>query len=263
MLTWDATTERYFHHGVDRGVIYLPAPVVWNGLISVDEMGGGNSDITYRDGKVIFADVDPSDFEAVVSAFFFPDALSPCLGIVEAADHFYVDNQKPKRFDLSYRSLIGSGTAGDMFGYQIHLIYNCLASIGRRVRKTLSDTPDPMTFDFGIVCTPVKMTGFRPSAHYIIDTRGMLPAQLVDLENLLYGVGVTAGRMPTPNEMFELTNFGTMIFVRGEGGGIVSVKGASSYFTENSDGSYTITGIEATDIGDEYTISDGVNTDVY
>ncbi len=262
MLTWDAPTERYFHHGVDRGVLYLPSHVVWNGLVSVDEMGGGASEVTYRDGKVIFAEIEPSDFEAQVSAFFFPDEFSSCIGIVQAAENLYVDNQKPARFGLSYRTLVGSGTTGDMFGYQIHLVYNALASIGRRTHKTLSDTPEPMTFSFDICCTPVKLPTFRPSAHYILDTRGMNPGQITELEDLLYGVGVTEGRLPEPSELYEMMSFGVMMYVSANGDDTVKISGSSSYFTLNPDGSYTLTNINAVDIGDEYTISDGGNTDV-
>lgn len=262
MLAWDAPTERYFHYGVDRGVLYIPGldPVAWNGLISVDEQGGGGSEILYRDGRVILADLDPSDFAANISAFFFPDEFSACLGIPEAAENLYVDNQKPKRFSMSYRSLIGSGNTGDMFGYQIHLIYNCLASIGTRSRKTLTDTTEPATFEFGIVCTPVKLPGFRPSAHYILDTRGMLSGQIAELEAMLYGDGVTPGEMPTSTELFEMMNFGVVKKVHNEGGNIVSIKGAGQYFTDNGDGTYTITDMNASTVGNEYVISDGGNT---
>lgn len=262
MITWDAPTERYFQHGVDRGAIYIgaAAPVPWNGLTGLDEMGGGSSEMIYRDGKIIMADVDASDFAASISAYFFPDELSVCLGIPEATENLYVDNQKPKRFGLTYRSLIGSGSAGDMFGYQIHLVYNCLASIGHRARKTLTDTPEPMEFTFDVVCTPVKLAGFRPTAHYILDTRGMNAGQLLDLENLLYGVGVTAGRLPLPTELYDLMNFGIIMKVHNNGDHTIKISGANQYFTLQPDGSYVVTNMNATDIGNEYTISDGANT---
>lgn len=262
-ITWDAAAERYFQQGVDRGVLYIPtkSPVPWNGLIGVDESGGGSSEIVYRDGKVVLADIDASDFSATISALFYPDELSSCLGMPEVAENLYVDNQKPTRFNLSYRSLIGSGTAGDMFGYQIHLVYNCLASIGGFQRKTLSDQPTPMTFQFAIVCTPVKLAGYRPSAHYILDTRGMLQGQIDELEGILYGVGATAGRMPLPTELFDLMNFGLIMKVHDEGGNVVSIKGASQYFTDNLNGAYTITNMNAVDNGaGSWSISDGANT---
>lgn len=263
MLTWDPPNERYYHQGLDRGVIYIGAdpPVTWNGLVEVNEGGTSNTEIIYRDGKVILADIDASDFEASVSAVFFPDELSACLGIPKAAENFYVDNQKPKRFGFSYRTLVGSGSTGDMFGYQIHLVYNALASIGQRSRKSLSDSPEMMPFDFNLVCTPIKVTGFRPSAHYIIDTRGMNVGQITDLENILYGAGVVAGRLPTPTELFSLLNFGVTMKVHNNGDGTVKITSAETYMTENLDGSsYTVTNINAVLSGNHYTISDGGNT---
>ena len=260
LLSWDATTERYYHHGLDRGVLYLPAPKVWNGLVSVDEGGGGGSEITYRDGKIVLASVEASDFEATVSALFFPDELSAFIGIAEAAENLYVDNQPPKRFGMSYRTLIGSGTAGDMFGYQIHLLYNCMASIGRRARKTITENSELTPFDFSLVCTPVKLAGYRPSAHYILDTRGMNAGQITELENLLYGVGATVGRLPTVTELFDMMNFGVTMKVHDNGDHTVKISGAAQYFTLNPDGTYSITNMNATDIGDEYTITSGGNT---
>lgn len=262
-ITWDSAAERFFQQGVDRGVVYIPTkgPFPWNGLMGVDESGGGSSEILYRDGKVILADIDASDFAATVSALFYPDELSSCLGLPEVTENLYVDNQKPTRFALSYRSLIGSGATGDMFGYQIHLIYNCLASISGVSRKTLSNTPDPMVFQFALSCTPVKLTGYRPSAHYILDTRGMNQGQIDELEGILYGVGVTAGRMPTPTELFELMNFGVIMKVHNEGGNLVSIKGANAYFTDNGNGGYTVTNMNAVDdAAGSWTISDGGNT---
>lgn len=262
MLTWDPPNERYFHQGLDRGVIYIGSnsPVVWNGLTGVEEGGQGGSEITYRDGKIILADVEPSDFQASVSAVFFPDELSACLGIPEAAENLYVDNQKPKRFSFAYRTLVGSGSTGDMFGYQIHLIYNALATIGTRSRRSISDTPEMMPFTFDLVCTPIKLSGYRPSAHYILDTRGMNSGQIQELENVLYGVGVISGRMPTPTELFEMMNFGVLMKVHNNGDNTIKISGSSQYFTENANGSYTLTNMNAIVSGDNYAISDGGNT---
>lgn len=262
MLTWDPPNERYFHQGLDRGAIYIgdDPPVAWNGLTDVTEGGSSNTEIMYRDGKIILADIDASDFQASVSAFFFPDEFSICIGIPEAAENLYVDNQKPKRFNLSYRTLVGNGSSGDLFGYQIHLVYNCLASIGTRARKTLSDSPEMMPFNFDLVCTPVKLPGFRPSAHYIIDTRGMQSGQLKELEDLLYGTVSTPGHFPTITELFELMNFGVIMRVYDNGDGTYKITGAGQYFDDHGDGSYSVSNMNAVVVGNEYEISDGGNT---
>lgn len=262
MLTWDPPNERYFHQGLDRGAIYIgdDPPVAWNGLTEITEGGSSNTEIIYRDGKIILADVDASDFVASVGAVFFPDEFSACIGIPEAAENLYVDNQKPKRFNLSYRTLVGNGMTGDLFGYQIHLVYNCLASIGSRGRRSLSDNPEMMPFNFDLVCTPVKLPGFRPSAHYIIDTRFMQAGQRKELEELLYGKGSTPGHFPTVTELFELMNFGVTMKVYDNPDDTYKITGAGQYFTDNGDGSYTVSNINAVVAGSNYAISDGGNT---
>jgi len=177
----------------------------------------------------------------------------------------YVDNQKPKQFDLSYRTLIGSGTRGDMFGYQIHLIYNCMATIGQRSRNTIGSDVAPVQFKFDIVCTPVKLPGYRPTAHYIIDTRTLDASTISSLETILYGTadGVTPGRMPTPTELFEMLNFGDALTVTVHTDGTFTVEGSSDNLEEIDINSFVMNNINGTDHGDgTYDISDGGNTDV-
>ena len=213
MLEWDDQNERYFHHGCDRGVLYADGldPVVWNGITGVRESGNGTSTMYYIDGRVYLADVDPTDFSGSLTAYAFPDEFARCMGMPEIADGLIADNQKPKRFNLSYRTLIGSGLEGDMFGYQIHLIYKAMASISPRQRKTLSAAPAPMEFEFDMVATPVALPGFRPTAHYVIDTRHLDAGTIAALEEILYGDGETPGQLPEPEDLYDLLNFGTAI----------------------------------------------------
>lgn len=185
----------------------------WDGLVSFDEGEAGASTVYYRDGVIYLADVDASDFSGKLTTMFFPRKFSECLGFPEATDGLFVDNQKPKRFDFCYRSLIGSGSRGDMFGYQLHLVYNAMASVGTKQRKTIGSDVSPVSFDFDLVCTPVKLPGFRPTAHFVIDTRGMSPNVLAQIETILYGTSTIPGRMPTPGELYDLMNFGDAITV--------------------------------------------------
>ena len=277
MLTWDEPNERYYQHGVDRGVLYTngsDGAVVWNGLTGVDESGEGESHILYRDGLIYMADVVPGDFKGKATALFYPDEFSTNLGIVEAAGGLYVDYQKPKRFGMSYRSLIGSGTAGDMFGYQIHLVYNAMAAIGDRDHRTTTDSPNPMDFAFDLVCTPVKLPGYRPSAHYILDTRHLDVTLIKDLEDILYGTDGVPGRLPTPLELFEWMNFGVTITVTDIQGGVIhgnvggnltvdlfTIAGNKENVVSKPDGSFQANNINATDNADgTYTITDGGDT---
>lgn len=265
MIIWDDPDKRYYQHGLDRGVLYIPTknPVPWNGLISFDEGGEGSTEIMYRDGVIYLADADASDFAGKITAIMYPDAFSACIGIPEAADGLYVDNQKPQPFSMSYRTLIGSGTRGDMFGYQIHLVYNCMANVGRRQRRTIGKETDPTLFDFDVVCTPVKLPGYRPTAHYVIDTRGMSPSTIDQIEDILYGAGSTPGRMPTPTELYELMFFGEGLVVTVHTDGTFTVQGSSDNLEEIDINHFVMRNINGTDNGDgTYVISDGGDTDV-
>lgn len=268
MLTWDKPDERFYQTGVDRGVLYPSGsdPVVWNGLTGVDESGNGSTEVSYLDGKIFLADSDATDYSGKLNAFNFPDEFMVCIGMPQVADGLILDNQKPKRFSLCYRSLIGSGLTGDQFGYQIHLIYNAMAAIGNTSRKTINNTPSPIEFSFDLVATPVKLPGFRPTAHYILDTRRLDPETISELEAILYGSadGLTPGRMPTPTELYDMLHFGTAIAVTSYvADGTYNVKGKLSNVYMTGPDTYEIDNINAVDNGDgTYTISDGGDTTV-
>lgn len=258
-VVWGEPDDRYYQHGVDRGVLYPSTgnAVVWNGIIGVDESGDSSSSIYYIDGRIYLADCDPGNFKAVLTAYFWPNAFAECLGIPEVASGFYVDNQKPKRFDITYRSLIGSGTEGDMFGYQIHLVYNAMASLGTRSRKTINNSPAPMEFTFDLECTPVALPGYRPSAHYIIDTRNLDSETITQLETILYGGESEEARLPDPTELYDMLNFGSAITFTDHGDGTWTAEGAYANVHMTGPGTWEILNVNGTDNGDgTYTLED-------
>jgi len=266
LITWDDPTRRYYQHGLDHGVLYIgtAAGIPWNGLISVDEGGEGSMEMLYRDGVVYLADAEPGDHVASVTSMMYPDSFGACIGIPKVTDGLYVDNQKPQRFSMSYRTLIGSGSAGDMFGYQIHLIYNCMATIKQRKRNTIGKDTAPVSFEFDIACTPVKLPGYRPTAHIIIDTRSLSPSVLAELEAIIYGTASTAPRMPDPQELFDLMNFGDAITVTDHGDGTFTVEGSSENVIEDGPWDIILNNINATAPAADgsYVISTGGNTTV-
>jgi hypothetical protein len=251
-IEWDNPDERYYMTGLDRGVLYpkVGDPVPWNGLTSLDEVGNSTKTILYRDGRIFYADVEPGDYEASLSALFYPDEFAVCAGMPAATDGLFVDNQKPQRFGLSYRTLVGSGNSGDIFGYQIHMVYQATATIGTRARKTLTNAPDLMPFTFDICAVPVKLPGMRPSAHYILDTRFLDGATLTQLELILYGDGVIAGRLPEPIELFDMMHFGSAITFIDNGDGTWTARGSSANLIDNGDGTWQILNVNGTDNGD-------------
>lgn len=266
MITWDKPDERYFEHGLDRGVLYIPGlnPLPWNGLTGFDEGGeSGASTILYRDGVIYLADVDASDFSGHLTALFYPNEFHECLGKPEVTDGLYADNQKPKRFGFAYRTLVGSGTTGDMFGYQIHLVYQAMASIAARNRKTLGSDVTPIEFGFDIVCTPVKLAGYRPTAHYVIDTRNMSQSTVTQLENILYGEGATPGRMPSPQELFDIMNFGDAMVFTVHANKTYTVEGSAKNLAAIDSRHFQMKNINAANLGGgKYKVSTGGNTTV-
>lgn len=265
LITWDKPDERLYSYGLDRGVLYITGrnPVPWNGLQQFDEGGSGTTTMYYRDGIVYLADSDASDFVGKMTAMAYPDAFGECIGFPQVTDGLFVDNQKPKRFGLSYRTLVGSGAKGDLFGYQIHLVYNCMATIAPRQRKTLGSSMDPTTFDFDVVCTPVKMTGMRPTAHYVIDTRNMSPSKVTQLENLIYGNGSTVGVMPDPDDLFDLMNFGDAIIATLHTDGTFTIDASAENVYAIDADHFQMDNIFGTDnLDGTYLISDGGTTDV-
>lgn len=270
MLDWDDPDKRYYSHGLDRGALYIPGrpPLPWNGLQGFDENTNGSTAMYYRDGVVYLADADAGDFSGQISAIFYPNEFGDCIGIPEATDGFFVDGQKPKQFSLSYRTLVGSGSRGDMFGYQLHLVYGCMATPGTRSRKSLNNSPEPTTFTFDVVCTPVKLPGFRPAAHYVIDTRGMDQSKIDELEALLYDG--TDGVLPAPLVFFDIMNYGDALVVTDHGDGTFSVEGSNDNVVRGMDDpvlqdhQFRINNLNSTapDVNGEYTISDGGTTTV-
>lgn len=248
-ITWDKSDERYYSTGVDRGVLYPKngSAVPWNGIIGVTESGAGDTSVLYRDGHVYYADVEPGDYSGTLSAFFWPREFSECLGMPEIAPGFQADYQKPKRFDLSYRSLIGSGSAGDMFGYQIHLIYNAICSVDQRSRKTMTNSPALDEFGFSLVATPRRIKGYRPTAHFIIDTRFLSSDQIAALEDGLYG---SDPQLPDPEYVYELLKFGDEIQFEDLGEGRIRATGSSTNIVKTSYGSIKINNVNGTVVGD-------------
>lgn len=256
-INWDS--DRTYYNGLDRGVLYPDGGdgVAWNGLRSFDEGGSGSSTIYYRDGVVFYADADASDFVGKLTTIYFPDEFATCIGMPEVTDGLIVDNQKPTRFSFCYRTLVGSGERGDMFGYQLHLVYNAFATIAPRSRKSLGADPEITEFTFDLVCTPVKLAGWRPSAHYVLDTRSIGASTLATLEGILYGTLEDAARMPTPSEMYDLMNFGDTITFVDHGDGTWTASGSEANVHMISPDNWEILNVNGVDHGDgTFTLSD-------
>lgn len=204
-LLWDEAGTRVYESGIDRGVLYLSdgAGVVWNGLISVNEIVEENEiSPTYFDGVKITEIVVPGNFAATMTAFTYPDEFLEFEGTVDIGNGLFATNQRQKRFGLSYRTMIDSDS--DVQHYKIHILYNLLAVPSQKNYQTLSNSPNPIEFEWNLSAIPGEINGYRPSAHLIIDTRYMSPDLVRDIEGTLYGEGINSAVLP---EIITLTNF--------------------------------------------------------
>lgn len=180
-LVWE---DRSYEAGVDRGVLYIPGIITvgvpWNGLVSVEEAStGGEVESRYLDGVNFLNVVKASDFRANVTAFSAPREFLDYVGNRVVAPGVQVTKQPKPRFHFAYRVTTD-------YGYEIHLVYNCLATQTENSDTTISDVTEPKILSWTFDATPDVVPSVRPSAHYVVRSNGN-PTTVAELEEMLYG----------------------------------------------------------------------------
>lgn len=206
-LTWGAFGERFFEVGVDRGVLYLTgqAGVPWNGLTAVSESpSGGDARPFYLEGQKYLNFSASEEFEATIQAFGAPAEFAVCDGTAMIMNGLFVTQQRRQSFGLSYRTRVGNDSNGVDHGYKLHLVYNALAAPSERGNATIGDSTDPISFSWAITTVPAGVAGFRPTAHYLVDSRQTHPTTLAYLEAILYGSDGENPRQPTASELKDI-----------------------------------------------------------
>jgi hypothetical protein len=200
-LTWNDIGNRFFETGVDHGVLYLPDEigVPWTGLVSVSENpSGGEARPYYYDG-IKYANISAAE------EFGSPVEFYACEGMVAVQNGLFVTQQPRQSFGLSYRTLIGNDVSGVDAGYKIHLVYNALAAPASKTHTTISaDANEPTKFSWDITSLPPILSGLRPTAHFVIDSRRTPTLTLTTLENLLYGSDDNDPYLPSAQEIYDL-----------------------------------------------------------
>ena len=220
-LVWDKTGERFYETGVDRGVLYpfdseendYGEGVAWNGLSNVTESpSGAEPTAVYADNIKYLNLFSAEEFGANIEAYSYPKEFGECDGSAEIAKGVSIGQQDRKQFGFCYRTLIGSDTQGNNDGYKIHIVYGAQASPSEVSHDTVSDSPEPSPLSWEVSTTPVNVTGHKPTAHLVIDSRYADPEKLTQLENILYGQdagaegtpAAAAARLPLPDEVVTL-----------------------------------------------------------
>lgn len=206
-LAWGSSGNRIFEAGTDRGVLYVgnTPGVAWNGLIAVSEKPSGGEPTPYYMDGIKYLNVSASEeYEASISAFSAPDEFGVCDGTSSLANGLFITQQPRKSFGLTYRTLIGNDLEGLDYGYKIHLVYNALSKPTSRDNKTLQQATTPTPFAWDITTLPEMASGYKPSAHFILDTRKTAQILVDELENILYGDMLNDPRLPTALEILDL-----------------------------------------------------------
>lgn len=206
-LLWDQVGERFYEAGLDRGVLYLSdsSGVAWSGLTSVEEdFGGDSTSPTYFDGVKTRDTPSIGDFSATLTALTYPDEFLEYEGSGSFGNGLLVDNQSPKLFGLSYRSLVGNDIDGSEHGYKIHILYNLTATPESVGNETLNDSPSPANFSWRLSSVPMEARNYRPTAHVIFDSRDLEESMLNGIEDILYGASQSTARLPTINDLVDL-----------------------------------------------------------
>jgi hypothetical protein len=206
-LTWSATGERFYETGVDRGVLYVgnQPGVAWTGLISINEnVTGGTAKPYYLDGLKYLNMSTAEEYAATLAAFSSPPEFGPCDGSVAVQNGLYVTQQKRVPFNFSYRTKIGNDVDGDNNGYKIHVVYNALAAPSQRTRKTQTTSASADTMSWSVTTKSPFISGYRPTAHFVIDSRYTIPFRLKSIEDVLYGNDISAASLPAPQDFVNL-----------------------------------------------------------
>ena len=215
-IVWDETGKHFFETGIKNGVLYpqdsmgkYPKGVAWNGLTSVTESPGGAdpSDIYADDDKYLTLRAKET-FGGTIEAYTSPDEFGVCDGTAELAPGVYIGQQARKAFGLCYRTAVGNDVDGTDHGYKLHLVYGATASPVQKAYSTINESLEAMTLSWEFTTTPVKVTGHKPTALLVIDSRNVDPGVMTKIEKVLYGDESKEASLPSPDEVLAIINAG-------------------------------------------------------
>ncbi len=210
-LEWDKAGERQFETGVSKTVLYpqstdgtYPKGVAWNGIIGITESpSGAEPTALWADNMKYGNLMSAEEFAATIEAYMYPDEFKACNGeaTLNGINGITIGQQKRQTFGVSYQTLIGNDIEGDSAGYNIHLVYGCLAAPSERSHQTVNDSPEAETMSWEVSTTPVTVTGAKPTAHLTINSTTVTAEVLAALEAVLYGSETEEARLPLPDEI--------------------------------------------------------------
>lgn len=217
-LDWDQTDKKFYHVGSEKPVLYVKqsdgtygAGVAWEGVTAVNQAPSGGTPESLYANNVPYVTLTATEvFNGTIEAMTYPDEFEVCDGTQEITNGMMVRQQARSKFALCWRTEIGRDGVGDRHAYMLHIVYGCTASPVSRDSVTINeDTSEPISFSWEMKGTPVTFTAngmSYVSSKVEIDSRSATPANLANLEAILYGVDDpdTAPRLPLPDELYTI-----------------------------------------------------------
>ena len=199
-IIWDASGERRFETGVDRGVFYprdatgaYTGGVPWNGLTAVTESpSGAETTKHYADNIPYLSLTTMEEFAASLEAFMWPLEFEEVDGLQVPTPGVTVGQQNRKYFGLSYRTKVGNDVEAEDFGYKIHCVWGCKAQPSEKAYATVSDSTDPNSFSWDLSTDPIVLgtiggVEYKPTSIITIDSTIVDATLLSEFEDILYG----------------------------------------------------------------------------
>ena len=193
-LKFDEVGKHFYETGVSKGVLFVHdgtaygKGVAWNGLTTVSESPeGGELSAVYADNIKYLNLRSAEDFKATIECYTYPDEFAACNGEAEIAEGAIIGQQNRATFAFSYQTKIGNDLNPDL-GYKIHIVYGATCAPSERSHATVNESPEAMSMSFELDTVPVEVTGFKPTAHIVIDSTKVPAGKLTLIENALYGV---------------------------------------------------------------------------
>lgn len=200
---WSSDIKKY-ETGLSHGVLYPQngSGVAWPGLMSVaDSHEGGDFEPLYLDGIKYLDLQSNSTYKTSITTFSMPDEFGPCNGEKILDNGIIITRQARERFGFSYRTEVGDG-----LGYQIHLVYNAIATPANRSYSTVNGSPSPSNSSWQIDAIPIDGPAPKPTAHYILDSIKVGEHPMAMVESLLYGTEERSPYLPDIHELVTLVS---------------------------------------------------------
>lgn len=216
-VAWDAVGEHLYEAGVDHGVLYhadvsgdFVTGFAWNGLTTVTESPtGAEATPIYADNIKYLNLMSIEEFAGTIEAITYPDEFAVNDGSAVPETGVYVGQQPRQIFGFCWRTRIGNELNAEL-GYKLHMVWNAIAAPSEKAFNTVNDSPETTTFSWEFWTTPISFdpegdyADLKPTAYLCVDSTKVSPADLAELEDMLYGTVGNDPALPTPDAVLAI-----------------------------------------------------------